>query len=137
MGHRFWVPLQWPRLHAGQRVGTLPAGGGGSAGVLPAEGSGTISRFESVPASSCWGSPLPPLSPNDLMTSCAASSVGDWGRVLPGAAGSAIVVSLCLIAGGGAQISRGWCTCCWRGGAWVGELVRWLRGLAFVCACGH
>ena len=34
------------------------------------------------------------------------------------------------------RISRGWCTCCGRRGAWVGELVRWFRGPAFVCACG-
>ena len=59
------------------------------------------------------------------------------GRVLRGAAGSAIVVSLCLRAGGGVRISRGWGTCCGRGGAWVGELVRRFHGPAFVCACGH
>ena len=94
-------PLQWPRFHAGQMAGTLPAGGAGYAGVLPAGGSGIISRSESAPAFSCGGSPSPPLSPSALMTSCAASSVGDRGRVLGGAAGSAIVVSLCLRAGVG------------------------------------
>ena len=31
-------PVQWPRFHAGQRVGTLPAGGAGSAGVPPGGG---------------------------------------------------------------------------------------------------
>ena len=49
------------------------------------------------------------------MTSYASSSVGDRGRVLRGAAGSAIAVSLCLRAGGGVRMSRGWC---------VGALVR-------------
>ena len=102
----------FPRV---QRVGTLPAGGPGSAGALPAEGSGTASRSESVPASPCGGSPSPSLSPSALMTSCAASNVGDRGRVLRGAAGSAIVVSLCLGAGGGVRMSRGRC---------VGGLVR-------------
>ena len=73
-----------------------------------------------MPASPCGGSPPPSLSPSSLMTSCAASSVGDRGRFLRGAAGSAIVVSLCLRAGGGVQMSRGWC---------VGALVRcWLWG---------
>ena len=94
-------PVLWPRFHTGQRMGTLPAGGAGSAGVLPVEGSGIFSRSESVPASYCGGSPSPPLSPSAPMTSCAASSVGDRGRVLRGAAGSAIIVSLCLRAGGG------------------------------------
>ena len=61
------------------------------------------SRSEFVPASSCGGSPSPPLSPSALMTSCAASSVGDQGRVLRGAAGSAIVLSLCLRAGDGVR----------------------------------
>ena len=45
-----------------------------------------------------------------------------WGR-----GGSATVVSLCLRAGGRVRISHGWCTCCGRGGAWVGELEPWLR----------
>ena len=102
-------------FHAGQRVGTLPTGGAGSAGALPVEGSGIASRSESVPASPCGGSPSPSLSPSALMTSCAVSSVGDGGRVLRGAAGSAIVVSLCLKAGSGVRMSRGWC---------VGALVR-------------
>ena len=124
-------------IHAGQRAGTLPAGGVNSAGVLPAGGSGIISRLESAPASSCGRSPSPALTPSALMTWCAASSVGDRRRVLRGAAGSAIVVSLCLRAGDGVRISGGWCTCCGRGGAWVGELERWLRGLAFACSCGH
>ena len=84
--------------------------------MLPVEGSGISSRPESAPASSCGGSPSPPLSPCALMTSCAASSVGDRGRVLRGATGSAIVVSLCLRAGDGARISRGWRTCCGRCG---------------------
>ena len=88
-------------------------------GVLPAGGSGTISRSESVPASSCGGSPWPPLSPSALMTSCAASSVGDQGRVLRGAAGSAIVVSLCLRAGGGLRFSHG-CSACRRSRVRVG-----------------
>ena len=48
------------------------------------------------------------LSPSALMTSCASSSVRDQGRVLRGAAGSAIVVSLCLRAGGAVRLSRGW-----------------------------
>ena len=84
-------PVQWPRFHAVQRLGTLPAGGAGSAGVLPVEGSGISSRSESVPAFSCGGSPSPPLSPSAPMTSCAASSVGDRGRVLRGAAGSPLL----------------------------------------------
>ena len=50
--------------------------------------------------------------PDDLVC---ASSVGDRGRVLRGAAGSAIAVSLCLRTGGGVRMSRGWC---------VGALVR-------------
>ena len=41
------------------------------------------------------------------MTSCVASSVRDQGRVLRGAVGSAIVVSLCLRAGDGPQTSCG------------------------------
>ena len=65
-----------------------PASGVGSAGVLPAGGSGIISRSESAPASSCGESPSPPLSPSALITSCAASTVGDRGRVLRGTAGS-------------------------------------------------
>ena len=73
--------------------------------------------------------------PDDLY--CAASSVGYRGRVLRGAACYTIVVSLCLRAGGGVRISRGWCTCCGRGGAWVWELVRQFGRPAFVCACGH
>ena len=101
--------MQWPRFGAGQSVGTLPSGGAGSAGAPPVGGSGTASRSESVPASPCGGSPSPSLSPSALMTSCASSSVGDRGRVLRGAAGSAIVVSLCLRAGGGVRMSRGWC----------------------------
>ena len=109
--------MQWPRFHAGQRVSGLPAGGAGSAGAPPVEGSGTASRSESVPASPCGGSLSPSLSPSALMTSSAASSVGDRGRVLRGAAGSAIVVSLCLRAGGGVRMSRGWC---------VGAVVRCL-----------
>ena len=52
------------------------------------------------------GSLSPPRSPSALMTSCAASSVGVWGPVLPGAVCSAIVVSLCLRAGDGVR------TCC-------------------------
>ena len=84
-------------------------------GRAPAGGSGNASRSESVPASSCGGSPSPSLSPSALMTSCASSSVGDRGRVLRGAAGSAIAMSLCLRAGGGVRMSRGWC---------VGALVR-------------
>ena len=68
-----------------------------------------------MPASPCGGSPSPSLSPSALMTSCASSSVRDRGRVLRGAAGSAIAVSLCLRAGGGVRMSRGWC---------VGALVR-------------
>ena len=91
----------------------LPAGGAGSGGTPPVEGSSTASRSESVPASPCRGSPSPSLSPSALMTSCAASSVRDRGHVLRGAAGSAIVVSLCLRA---VQMSRGWCVgalvCC-------------------------
>ena len=117
--------MQWPRFHAGQRVGTLPAGGAGSAGALPVEGSGIASRSESVPVSPCGGSPSWSLSSSALMTSCAASSVGDRGRVLRAAAGSAIVVTLCLRAGGGVRMSRGWC---------VGALVRcslwgWRKGV--------
>ena len=107
--------MQWPRFHAGQIAGTLPAGGAGSAGAPPVGGSGNASRSESVPASPCGGSPSLSLSPSALMTSCASSSVGDQGRVLRGAAGSAIAVSLCLRAGGGVRMSRGWC---------VGALVR-------------
>ena len=126
-----------PCFHAGQRVGTLPASGAGSAGLLPVEGSGISSRSESVPVSSSRGSPSSPLSPSALMTSCAASRAGDQGRVLRWAASFAIDVSLCLRAGGGVRISRGWCTCCGRGGAWVQELVRWFCWPAFVCACGH
>ena len=84
-------------------------------GRAPRGGSGNASRSESVPASSCGGSPSPSLSPSALMTSCASSSVGDRGRVLRGAAGSAIAMSLCLRAGGGVRMSRGWC---------VGALVR-------------
>ena len=114
----------------------LPAAQG-SAGVMPVEGSRNSSRSQSVPASSCGGSPSPPLSLSALMTWCAASSVGDRGRVLRGAAGPAIVVSLCLRAGGGVRISRGWCTCCGRGRVWVGEFVRRFREPAFVGACGH
>ena len=72
--------------------------------------------------------------PDDLVC---LPSVGDRGRVLRGAAGSAIAVSLCLRAGGGVRNSRGWCTCCGRGGAWVGELGGWLGWLAFACSCGH
>ena len=90
--------------YPGHRVlgtASLPAGGIGSAGLLSAGGSGTISRSESAPASSCGRSPSSPLSPSALMTSCAASSVGDRGRVLRGAARSAIVVLL-------ASKSRGW-----------------------------
>ena len=136
LGHQS-SPVQRPRFHAGHRAGKLPAGSAGSTGVLPAGGSGIISRSESAPASSCGGSPSPSVSPSALMTSCAASSVGDLGCVLRGAAGSAIFVSLCLKAGGGTRISRGWCTCCGRGRAWVGELERRLRGPAFVCLCGH
>ena len=41
------------------------------------------------------------------MTSCAASSVGDRGRVLLGAVGSAIVVLLCFRAGNGVRTSCG------------------------------
>ena len=108
-------PVQWPPFHAGQIAGTLPAGGAGSAGAPPVGGSGNASRSESVPASPCGGSPSPSLSPSALVTSCASSSVGDRGRVLRGAAGSAIAVSLCLRAGGGVRMSRGWC---------VGALVR-------------
>ena len=100
--------MQWPRFHAGQRAGTLPAGGAGSAGAPPVEGPGISSGSESVSASPCGGSPSPSLSPSALMTSCAASSVGDRGRVLRRAAGSAIVVLLCLRAGGGVRMSRGW-----------------------------
>ena len=55
------------------------------------------------------GSPSPSLSPSALMTSCASSSVGDRGHMLRGATGSAIAVSLCLRAGGGVRMSRGWC----------------------------
>ena len=72
------------------------------------------------------------------MTSCAASSVGDPGRVLCWAVGSAIVVWLCLRAGDGVQTS-----CCCPVpeaarfvahavgvvGVCVGELESWLRGL--------
>ena len=47
--------MHWPCFHAGQRLGTLPAGGAGSAGALPVEGSGSASRLESVPASPCRG----------------------------------------------------------------------------------
>ena len=124
LGHHS-SPVQWPRFHAGQRAGTLPAGAAGSAGVLPAGGSRTISRSESAPASSFGGSPSPPLSPSALMTSCAATSC------------SAIVVSLCLRAGDGVRIFHGCCTCCGRGGAWVGKLERWLRVRAFARSCGH
>ena len=107
-------------------MATLPAGGASSAGALPVEGSGISSRSESVPAFPCGGSPSPPSSPSALMTSCAASSVGDRGLVLRGAAGSAIVVLLCLRAGGGVRMSRGWC---------LGALVRcslwgWRKGLS-------
>ena len=108
------------RFHAGEMLGTLPAGGAGSAGALPVEGSVTASRSESVPVSPCGGSPSPSLSPSALMTSCAASSAGDRGRVLRAAAGSAVVVSLCVRAGGGVRMSRGWC---------VGALVRWRKGV--------
>ena len=78
--------------------------------MLPVEVSGISSRSESVPASSCGGSPSPHLSPSALMTSCAASSVQDRRRVLHGAAASAIVVLLCLRAGDGVRISR---VCVW------------------------
>ena len=43
---------------------------------------------------------------------------------------SAIVVSLCLRTGDGVRMSRGWCTCCWCGGAWEGESECWLRAPA-------
>ena len=82
-----------------------------------------------------WGVPFAASEsqrPDDLVC-----RVGDRGRSLRGAAGSAIVVSLCLRAGDGVWISRGWCTCCGRSGAWVGELERWLREPAFACSCGH
>ena len=78
-----------------------------------------------MPASPCGGSPSPSPSPSALMTSCASSSVEDRGRVLPGAAGSAIVVSLCLRAGGGVRMSRGCCV-----GAWVRcSLWGWRMGV--------
>ena len=124
LGHQR-LPVQWPRFHTGQRVGTLPAGGAGSAGVLPVGGSGISSRSESVPASPCGGSPSPSLSPSALVTYCGASSVGDRGRVLRGAAGSPIVVSLCLRAGHGVRISCTWCV-----GALVRcSLLRWRKGV--------
>ena len=100
-------PVQWPRSHAGQRACTLPAGGAGLAGALPAGASGIISRSESASASSGGGSPSLPRSPSALMTSCAASSVRDREPVLRGAVGSAIAVSLCLRAGNGARTSCG------------------------------
>ena len=128
LGHQS-SPVQWPRFHAGQRAGTLLAGGVGSAGALAAGGPLIISRLESAFTFSCGGSLSPPLSPSALMTSCAASSVGDQGRVLRGAAGSGCVTSPCLRAGNGVRISRGWCTCCGCGGVWVGEPVCWLREL--------
>ena len=53
------------------------------------------------------GSPSPPRSPSALMTSCTSSSVGDCGHVLPGAVGSAIVVSLCPRAEDGLRTSCG------------------------------
>ena len=77
-------PVQWPGFHAGQRAGVLLLG-----------------------ASSVGGPPSPPRSPSALMTSCAASSVGDRGRLLRGALGPAIVVSLCLRAGDGVRTSCG------------------------------
>ena len=98
-----------------------PPAGVGSVGTPPAGGPGTISMSESASASSWGGSSSPPLSPSALMTLCAASSVGDRGHVSHGAAGSAIVVSMCLRAGDGVWISRCWCTCCGRGRALVGS----------------
>ena len=152
MGHRFWVPLH----HRGQRsvigagLGLLLGAPAFAGAVAPfpsgAEGGhaarrrrrfrgraarGGLQDFLQVGVRArvlLWGVSSPPLSPSALMTSCAASSVGDRGRVLRGAAGSAIVVSLCLRAGGVVRISRGRCTCSGPGGAWVGELVRWFRG---------
>ena len=135
--------MQWPRFHAGQSAGTLPAGGARSAGAPPVGGSGTASRSEFVPASPCGGSPSLSLSPSALMTSCASSSVGDRGRILRGAAGSAIVVSLCLGAGGGVRMSRGWCVgalvrCSlwgWRMGVPGGGRFPALRGASVVRRC--
>ena len=56
LGHQY-SPVQWPRFHAGQRVGTLPAGCVGSSGVLPAGGSGIISRWGPRPLL-LWGVPF-------------------------------------------------------------------------------
>ena len=100
-------PVQGPCFHTWQRAGTLPAGGAGPAGALPSGASGIICRSESASASSGGGFLSLPLSPSALMTSCAASSVGDWGDVLRGAVGSAIVVSLCLRAVDGVRNSCG------------------------------
>ena len=100
-------PVQWPRFHARQRACTLPAGGAGPAGVLPAGASGIISRSECASVSSWGGSPSLPGSPSAMRTSCAASSVGDRGRVLRGAVGCAIAMSLCLRAGDGVRTSCG------------------------------
>ena len=50
-------PMQWPRFPAGQRAGTLPAGGAGPASALPAGASGSISRSESASALSGGGGP--------------------------------------------------------------------------------
>ena len=77
----------------------LPNGGVGSADAPLAGAVGITSRSESVSVFS-WGGSLPRLwSPSALMIPCAASRVGDRGRVLRGALGSAIAVALCLRAG--------------------------------------
>ena len=77
----------------------LPAGGVGPAGTPLAGDVGITSRSESLSVSS-WGESLARLwGASALMTTCAASSVGERGCLLRGAVRSAIAVWLCLRAG--------------------------------------
>ena len=134
-------PVQWLRFHAGQRAGTLPAGGAGPAGALSAGASGDTYHLQvGLRIRVLWGGGVPFATSESQRHDDLLRRVQRRRSEARFASGRGLCH--CCVAvpeSGGWSADLLWlspvcsgpfcCTCPGPGGVWVAELEHWLRGL--------